>query len=169
MADLGYRKDYKIAACPRCCPDGGAILGRELDLNEDRTGLVPVWECRNCGHKIPRREPKRRAEEVTPSQIKAQEWVLANFARSRYGDEYADRYFVKNAYVERLPRGDLSMSVTIGRKDSPHEHCLADCHIHVFIGGRHGTVTAYARDKNPNPRRKRAKKVSGWRVFFTSF
>jgi hypothetical protein len=57
----------KTAACPNCCPNGGAYFDASWDYTE-AGAAVPIWECANCFHKLPRRTPKPHRERQTPAQ-----------------------------------------------------------------------------------------------------
>lgn len=85
----------KTAACPNCCPDGGAdfdaVYSRPdrivLDFVSDYNGReytkleqidpdaedIPCWECQNCGMHIARRVRSRPDEHspLTRSQLRA--------------------------------------------------------------------------------------------------
>ena len=62
----------KTGACPRCCPDGGAIFDANFDYVTPP--YIPVWICRNCGAETPGRvlntKRRRQLEELLQSFAK---------------------------------------------------------------------------------------------------
>lgn len=57
-------KFKKTAKCLNCCPNGSAYF--TAIWSDEDTGF-DMWQCNNCGHRMPRRVNKP-TEKITPSQ-----------------------------------------------------------------------------------------------------
>lgn len=63
----------KIAKCPRCCPDGGAIFHAEL--RED----AYHWVCQNCGDDLGIVRRVQASGRLTKSQRRVIRWLRREF------------------------------------------------------------------------------------------
>lgn len=66
-----YRK-RKIGKCPKCCPDGGAVLHKTW--KDDGS---PAWKCMNCDHVV-----TRRVATTSGKPTLSQETAVARLAKA---------------------------------------------------------------------------------------
>ena len=131
----------KTAPCPNCLPDGGAYFRLECDWYAEPEPQ-DVWECENCGHRIPKRSWKRRAG-MTRTQKRLAKEIPELAAADHYGSGGGR---VDDLRVELTREGgavNLYFKVRSVNEKPGTFGALFPNYYHIFIG-RNGKLTSYA-------------------------